>query len=68
LADFVLKEDYLKTVNDLRNMREDVDINKEDIANLRAELEKLKDIIARMQYPSMEDFNLLRGRVDSLEN
>lgn len=68
LADFVLKEDYLKTVNDLRNLKEDVAINKEDLAALTAEVEKLKDILARMQFPSMEDFNLLRGRVDSLEN
>ena len=34
MADFVLKEDYLKTVNDLRNLKEDVAINKEDIAGL----------------------------------
>ena len=68
MADFVLKEDYLKTVNDLRNVKEDVAINKEDLAALAAEVDKLKDILARMQFPSIEDFNLLRGRVDSLEN
>lgn len=34
LADFVLKEDYLKTVNDLRNLKEDVTITKEDLAAL----------------------------------
>ena len=68
LADFALKEDYLKTVNDLRNLKEDVTINKEDLAALAAEVDKLKDILARMQFPSIEDFNLLRGRVDSLEN
>jgi SMC interacting uncharacterized protein involved in chromosome segregation len=58
----------MKTVNDLRNLKEDVAINKEDLAALTAEVDKLKDILARMQFPSIEDFNLLRGRVDSLEN
>jgi len=41
---------------------------KEDLAALAAAIEKIKDQLARMQFPSIEDFNLLRGRVDSLEN
>ena len=68
LADFVLKEDYLKTVNDLRNLKDDVTITKEDLSALTAEVDKIKDILARMQFPSIEDFNLLRGRVDTLDN
>ena len=48
MADFVLKEDYLKTVNDLRNLKEDVKINREDLDALTREVDKLKDIISRM--------------------
>lgn len=45
---FVTKEEYLKTVNDLRNLKEDVAINKDDLAALAAEVDKIKDILARM--------------------
>lgn len=68
LSEFVLKEEYIKTVNDLRNCKEDVNINKEDIAALTVAIDKISDQLAKMQFPSIEDFNLLRGRVDSLEN
>jgi len=34
LSDFVLKEDYLKTVNDLRNLKEDHGMTKEDLSAL----------------------------------
>lgn len=68
LADFVLRDEFVKVAHDVRNLREDVDVNKEDLVALTAEVDKLKEAIARMQFPSLEDFNLLRGRVDSLEN
>ena len=68
LSDFVLKEDFLQTANDVRNLKEDVAVNREDLAALTAEVEKIKDLLARMDFPSKEDFNLLRGRVDGLEN
>ena len=48
LADFVLKEDYMKTRNDLRNLKEDVKVNREDLDALTREVDKLKDIISRM--------------------
>ena len=54
--------------NDLRNLKEDVAVNKEDIASLQVDVEKIKDHLATMEFPSKEDFNLLRGRVDTLEN
>ena len=68
LSDFVLKEDFLPMVNDVRNLKEDVAVNREDLAALAAEVEKIKDQLARMDFPSKGDFDLLRGRVDSLEN
>jgi hypothetical protein len=34
IGDFVTKEEHLKTVNDVRNLKDDVTINKEDIAAL----------------------------------
>jgi len=34
LSDFVLKEDFLQTANDVRNLKEDVAVNREDLAAL----------------------------------
>ena len=38
----------MKTVNDLRNLKDDVTITKEDLSALTAEVDKIKDILARM--------------------
>ena len=38
------------------------------IKNLWDEINKLKDHLNNMMYPSMDDFNTLKGRVEKLEN
>ena len=39
-----------------------------DIKTIFAELERLKDKLAGMHFPSVDEFNLLRSRVDAIEN
>lgn len=68
MGDFVVHHDFQKTNNDLRNLSEQVNYNKEDVDELKKEVEKIKDILANMHFPSMDDFKMMRGRQDSLEN
>ena len=40
----------------------------QDIKNLWDEVNKIKDTIEAMLYPSMDDFNALKNRVEKIEN
>lgn len=40
----------------------------QDIESLWKELNKLKDRVDGLLFPSMNDFNALKGRVDKLES
>lgn len=68
LNDFVLRDEFLKLEHEVKNLREDVNINKENIQTNKDEIDKLRRIIDAMHFPSMEEFNMLKGRVDALEN
>lgn len=45
-----------------------MEMAQQDIKNLWDEVTKIKDNIDNMLYPSMDDFNALKGRVEKLEN
>lgn len=68
LGDFVVHADFEKTKNDLRNLTDQVNYNKEDVEELKREVEKIKDFIDKLHFPSMDDFKMMRSRQDSLEN
>jgi hypothetical protein len=67
-SEFALKDDLLKTQNDLRNTADEVKNNKEDIETINKEIEKIKAFLEGLKFPSLDEFNLLRSRVDGLEN
>ena len=62
LGDFVVHADFEKTKNDLRSLAEQVNYNKEDVDELKKEVEKIKDFIDKLHFPSMDDFKMMRSR------
>jgi len=62
IGDFVTNDEYQKTCNEVRNLGEQAKYTKEDLEALTREVEKIKDMLAKMNFPSMDDFNLMRGR------
>jgi predicted nucleic acid-binding Zn-ribbon protein len=56
----------VKVQNDIRNVKDYVEANKEDIKTLFEEIEKLKKDLAKKT--NNDEFGLLRTRVDTLES
>lgn len=55
----------LHDVNILKNSMEEA---QQDIDYLQKELNKLKDKFGALVFPSMDDFNVLKHRMDKLES
>lgn len=64
----VLQDEFKPVKNDVRILNESMEMAQQDIKNLWDEINKLKDHLNNMMYPSMDDFNTLKGRVEKLEN
>ena len=67
-ADFLTRDEFNPFAQEVKGLSSDMKEAQHDIKTIFAELERLKDKLAGMQYPSVDEFNLLRGRVDKLEN
>lgn len=66
MLDFVEKSDFNELKNDVKSLSDDNIVNKEDIKTLYDEIEKLR--LALNDKCNLDEFNLLRSRVDAIEN
>ena len=66
MLDFVEKSDFNELKNDVKTLSDDNIVNKEDIKTLYDEIEKLR--LALNDKCNLDEFNLLRSRVDAIEN
>ena len=68
LLDCVTNEQIKDTLNDVQRLKEAMNDAQHDIKWLTDELNKLKQKVDHMIFPSMDEFATLRNRVDKLEN
>ena len=66
ILEFVDIDDFNQLKNDVNTLNEDNIVNKEDIKTLYDEIEKLR--LALNDKCNLDEFNLLRSRVDAIEN
>ena len=67
-ADFLTRDEFAPFSQEHKKMVGDMKDAQHDIKTIFNELEKLKDRFDRLNAPTVEDFSLLRSRVDKLEN
>ena len=68
IPDFALNVEYQKTVIDLGTVTKQVHCNSNAIIKMQADIVWIRDWINNVQFPSVEDVKLLRGRLDISEN
>jgi len=66
MLDFVDKNDFNEVKIDVKSLNDDNIVNKEDIRTLYDEVEKLR--LNLNDKCNLDEFNLLRSRVDAIEN
>lgn len=67
-ADFLTRDEFTPFSNEHRKLMDNMKDAQHDIKTLFSELERLKDRFDGLNCPTVEDFSLLRNRVDKLEN
>lgn len=66
MLDLVEKSEFNELKMDVKTLSDDNIVNKEDIKTLYDEIEKLR--LALNYKCNLDEFNLLRSRVDAIEN
>jgi hypothetical protein len=67
MKDFVTQDEFKVATSDIKVLKDGMHNAQKEIKALWDALNKIKDQVDRMFFPSMEDFNLLKGRVEKLE-
>lgn len=67
-ADFLTRDEFAPFSQEHKKLMENMKDAQHDIKTLFSMLEKLKDRFDGLNCPTVEDFSLLRNRVDKLEN
>ena len=68
LPDFALNVEYQKTVIDLGTITKQVHCNSNAIIKMQGDIVWIRDWINNVQFPSVDDFRMLRSRLDISEN
>ena len=68
LKECVTQEDIKELIRDVKFLKESMNNAQQDIKSLWDEFNKLKAQVDSRVYPSMNEFNALKMRVDKLEN
>ena len=66
--ELVTQEEFKETSNDVRVLKGSMAEVRSDIQTIWAELRKLRDRVDGMAFPSLEEMQTLRARVDKLES
>ena len=67
-ADFLTRDEFAPYSNEHKKLMDNMKDAQHDIKTIFSELERLKDRFDSLNCPTVEDFSLLRNRVDKLEN
>lgn len=67
-VDWIVKDQFNVVVNDIKNLTIMINTNTENLDFLTADFKKLKLIVDAIDAPNRGEFDLLRTRVDNLEN
>lgn len=67
-TEWILKEQFNVVVNDIKNLQIQINVNTENLEFLTEDVRKLKAVVDAFDSPSTAEFDLLKTRVDQLEN
>jgi len=68
MLELVTQDEFKETSNDVRVLKGSMEEVRSDVQLIWAELKKLRDQVDAMAFPSLEEVQMLRTRVDKLEN
>ena len=64
----IFKDEFSKHLHTVNSIKAQGDENTHDISVLKTEIEKLKKMMANLDFASKGEFDMLKTRVDNLEN
>lgn len=67
-TDYILKDQFSVVVNDIKNLTVMINVNTENLTFLTTDFSKLKTEFGKLDGPNRGEFDLLKTRVEVIEN